>query len=263
MKLLIDADYIVYKSCAAAEDEIDFGEDLIVVTSKFSDAMKNVNRELDKIKREFFEPELILFFSDSRNFRKTLYPDYKGHRNRKKPCGYKRVINALKLSYEVIIMEELEADDALGIYATAHPGNCIVSPDKDLRQIPGLLYDLKNDPITITAEQGHQWHYIQTLAGDQTDGYAGVPGYGVKTSAKLFDEKGYYWDTVVDAFKSKNMTHDDALLNARLAKILQASDYDFINKRFIAWCPTAADYKTDDGARIPTEEDRRAIRGGV
>ena len=138
MKLLIDADYIVYKSCAAAEDEIDFGEDLIVVTSRFSDAMKNVNRELDKIKREFFEPELILFFSDSRNFRKTLYPDYKGHRNRKKPCGYKRVINALALSYEVITMYELEADDALGIYATANPGNCIVSPDKDLRQIPGL-----------------------------------------------------------------------------------------------------------------------------
>ena len=40
-------------------------------------------------------------------------------------------------------MEELEADDALGIYATANPGNCVVSPDKDLRQIPGLLYDLK------------------------------------------------------------------------------------------------------------------------
>ena len=40
MKLLIDADYIVYKSCAAAETEIDFGEDLIVVTSNFSDVMK-------------------------------------------------------------------------------------------------------------------------------------------------------------------------------------------------------------------------------
>ena len=38
MKLLIDADYIVYKACAAAETEIDFGEDLIVVTSQFSDA---------------------------------------------------------------------------------------------------------------------------------------------------------------------------------------------------------------------------------
>ena len=152
-------------------------------------------------------------------------------------------------------MDELEADDALGIYATSNPGCVIVSPDKDMRQIPGKLYDLKNDVIEITPEEGHKWHFIQTLAGDQTDGYAGVPGYGVKTSTKLFEEKGYYWDTVVDAFKSKGMTHDDALLNARLAKILCASDYDFINKRFIAWCPTAADYKADDGARVPTEAD--------
>ena len=74
MKLLIDADYIVYKSCAAAETEIDFGEDLIVVTSNFSDVMKNINRELDKIKKEFFDSTLILFFSHHQNFRKKLYP---------------------------------------------------------------------------------------------------------------------------------------------------------------------------------------------
>ena len=38
MKLLIDADFIVYKSCAAAETEIDFGDDVIIVTSKFTEA---------------------------------------------------------------------------------------------------------------------------------------------------------------------------------------------------------------------------------
>ena len=37
MSLLIDADFIVYKCCAASETEIDFGEDLIVVTSKFTE----------------------------------------------------------------------------------------------------------------------------------------------------------------------------------------------------------------------------------
>ena len=61
----------------------------------------------------------------------------------------------------------------------------------------------------------------------------------------------------------KDMTHDDALLNARLAKILQASDYDFINKRFIAWCPAAADYDPNNGAGVPTKEDRRSIRRGI
>ena len=115
MKLLVDADYVVYKCCASAEDEFDFGDDVIVVTSKFSDAIACVKRELNKIAQNFFDPEVILFFSDSRNFRKSIQPDYKGHRNRKKPCGYRRVINELKTQYQVIIMPSLEADDALGI----------------------------------------------------------------------------------------------------------------------------------------------------
>ena len=98
MKILIDADFIVYKSCAAAETEIDWGDDVIMVTSRFSDAMQAVKRELEKIKTKFMwdVPEIILFFSDSINFRKEILPAYKGHRNRKKPCGYKRIINALK-----------------------------------------------------------------------------------------------------------------------------------------------------------------------
>ena len=49
MSLLIDADYIVYKACAASEDEIDFGDDVIVVTSKFSQAYDMVIRELYSI----------------------------------------------------------------------------------------------------------------------------------------------------------------------------------------------------------------------
>ena len=97
MSLLIDADYIVYKSCAANETEIDWCEDLITVTSNFSEAYGMVKRELNNIATNLgcFD-DSILFFSDSINFRKSIDPDYKGHRNRKKPCGYKRVINKLK-----------------------------------------------------------------------------------------------------------------------------------------------------------------------
>ena len=73
MKLLIDCDYIVYKCCAATETEIDFGEDLIVVTSNFTDALNCVEKELKKIKDEFGSfVDIIIFFTSPDNFRKKM-----------------------------------------------------------------------------------------------------------------------------------------------------------------------------------------------
>jgi len=249
MRLLIDADFIVYKCCAACETEIDYGEDVIFVTSNFSDAYNAVKRDIQQIQDVFGSfSKPILFFSDSKNFRKKISPDYKGHRNRKKPCGYKRVIRNLKIEYDVCIMPELEADDAMGIYATKLTGNIIVSPDKDMRQIPGKLYNL-DDTTTITPEEGAKWHLIQTLAGDQTDGYSGVPGIGVKRAETLFNKEGYNWQTVVKAFEDKGLTEDDALLNARLARILTVEDYDSKQQEPKLWTPEAS-YTINDGTGL-------------
>jgi 5''-3'' exonuclease (including N-terminal domain of PolI) len=232
MKLLIDADFIVYKCCAACETEIDYGEDVILVTSNFSEAYSAVKREISNIQMQFGSfAKPTLFFSDSKNFRKKIFPDYKGHRNRKKPCGYKRVISGLKIEYDVIVMPQLEADDAMGIFATKFEGNIIVSPDKDMRQIPGKLYNLE-DTTTITPEEGAKWHLIQTLAGDQTDGYSGVPGIGVKRATTLFQERrlqlGYSCSKLLE---DKGLTETGWLsCNARLARILTNQEYDSKSK---------------------------------
>ena len=244
MKILCDADFIVYKACAAAETEVDFGNDVILVTSSFRDAYSATKRELTKLQNKLGSfSDIILFFSDSVNFRKKILPEYKGHRNRKKPCGYKRVINALKDEYKVIIKPTLEADDSMGIYSTKYPGNIIASPDKDMRQIPGQLYNF-DETFTIEPNAGATWHLIQCLSGDQTDGYGGVPGIGVKRAATLFDKEGYSWKTAVKAFTDKGLTEEDALLNARLAKILTIDDYDTEKQEVILWTPRA-DYSID------------------
>ena len=248
MKILIDADYIVYKSCAAAESEVDFGDDVILVTSNFNDAYNAAKREIARIEKKLGDfSTTILFFSDSTNFRKKILPEYKGHRNRKKPCGYKRVIEALKKEYKVIIKPTLEADDTMGVYATKYTGNIIASPDKDMRQIPGQLYNF-DETFTIDPDEGAKWHLIQSCAGDQTDGYSGVPGIGVKRATTIFEEKGYSWKTVLGMFKEKGYTEEDALTNARLARILTVDDYDFNKKQPKLWSPSS-DYKVNDGAR--------------
>ena len=239
MKLLIDADFTVYKCCAAAETEIDFGDDVIVVTSKFSEAYACVMREIKKIQRHFGSfDDIILFFSSPDNFRKKIQGDYKGHRNRKKPCAYKRVINKLKTEFEVITMPTLEADDAMGIYATKYPGNIIVSPDKDMRQIPGMLYNFEESTL-IKPEEGAKWHLVQSAAGDNTDGYSGIPGIGIKRATQMFEEKGWSWKTLRDAFKEKGLSEDIALMNARLAKILTTDDYDHEKGEPVLWSPKA------------------------
>lgn len=257
MTLLIDADFIVYKCCAANETEIDWGDDVITVTSRFNEAYDMVERELYNIANDIgcFD-DSILFFSDSANFRKAISASYKGHRNRKKPCGYRRVINKLKENYQVIVMPQLEADDAIGIHATQYPGNIICSPDKDMRQIPGELFDLSTEVVEITKEMGDRWHLIQTMAGDQTDGYSGVPGIGIKRAVALLDEHGDNWETVVNAFKEKDLGEEEALSNARLAKILQVENYDFSKQAVRLWEPPASSSPgADDGATVQAATD--------
>jgi 5'-3' exonuclease len=95
--------------------------------------------------------------------------------------------------------------------------------------------------MTVKEEDADEWHLIQTLAGDQTDGYAGVPGIGVKRAAALFKEEGFSWDTVVKAFADKDLSEEIALENARLARILRYTDYDFNESKPILWSPTTAD----------------------
>ena len=85
MKLLIDCDYIVYKCCASAETEIDFGDDVILVTSLFSEAMKCVERELKKLRYIPFMMILFSFLQVLIILGKKLLPEYKGHRNEKSP----------------------------------------------------------------------------------------------------------------------------------------------------------------------------------
>ena len=98
----------------------------------------------------------------------------------------------------------------------------------------------------IKDSDGKKWHLVQTLSGDQTDGYSGVTGIGVKRATTLFEDKGYSWKTVVEAFEEKGMTEEDALLNARLARILTADDYDFKHNKPIPWTPSS-DYQVDVG----------------
>ena len=237
--LLIDSDFLAYKAAQACEIGIDFGEDVIIAQSQFSEVLKVFNNELNKVTKAMMEDNFILYFSSTKNFRKKIYPDYKGHRMKRKPLGYKRLVNYCRENHNFKLIEGLEADDTIGIEATrfADPHNIIVSPDKDMRQIPSTLWDMKNDVVEITKDDGDRWHLIQSLSGDPTDGYSGCPGIGVKRASELLDKNENKWEAVCKAYRDRGLSDDDALLNARLAKILQKEDFDYDRNQPILWTP--------------------------
>ena len=237
--LLIDSDFLAYKAAQACEVGIDFGEDVIIAQSQFSEVLKVFHNELNKVTKAMMEDNFILYFSSTQNFRKKIYPDYKGHRMKRKPLGYKRLVNYCRKNHNFKLIEGLEADDTIGIEATrfADPNNIIVSPDKDMRQIPSTLWDMKDDVVEITKDDGDRWHLIQSLSGDPTDGYSGCPGIGVKRASELLDKNENKWEAVCKAYRDRGLSDDDALLNARLAKILQKEDFDYDRNQPILWTP--------------------------
>ena len=237
--LLIDSDFLAYKAAQACEIGIDFGEDVIIAQSQFSEVLRVFHNELNKVTKAMMDDDFILYFSSTENFRKKIYPDYKGHRMKRKPLGYKRLVNYCRENHNFKLIEGLEADDTIGIEATRHadPSNIIVSPDKDMRQIPSVLWNLTDDVVEITKEEGDRWHLVQSLSGDPTDGYSGCPGIGVKRATELLDKNENQWEAVCKAYRDRGLSDDDALLNARLAKILRNENYDHDRNQPILWNP--------------------------
>ena len=81
-------------------------------------------------------------------------------------------------------------------------------------------------------------HMKQTLMGDAVDCYPGCPGVGPVSARRILDVDGdeyAVWLDVVAAFEKAGLTEEDTLVQARLARILQSSDYNYDKEKPILW----------------------------
>jgi DNA polymerase-1 len=250
--LLVDADMFLFQAASACEVETDWGDDKWTLHSDAGDVRRVFDEKLIDIRTEIVElgqdvGRSILCFSDPsrRSFRHDLTETYKqARKGSRKPLAYAAVRDQLTESYKTIIKPRLEADDVMGIVSTRAPGKfIIVSGDKDMQQIPGLLYYQGELRETSTA-QADRYHLIQTLTGDATDGYPGCPGIGAIRAELFVDGKVWPelkpWQSVVRLFKESkaNLTEADALLQARLARILRNTEWDFDKSEVKLWTPS-------------------------
>lgn len=207
--------------------------------------------------------DFLLPLSVSSNFRKEFYPAYKANRaNKPKPALWGAIDGFLHELWpeKIIKRERLEGDDILGLLAT-HPcprlarGHKLIvaSIDKDMGTLPCRWYNPgkpDNGVRTISQHDADLFWMKQVLMGDSADNYPGLPQFGPKKTDALLnpiheqyldadpeDHLMALWWAVVAAYKVKGLTEEDAITQARLARILRHGDYNFKTEEVTLWTP--------------------------
>lgn len=237
MNLYLDGDIIAYRAAASAERPINWGDGLWTLHAFEDDVMKVVDDYIYDLKEGHDFDNVIGVVSDTKNFRKTIDPTYKGNRKDvRKPMLLGFAKDYLVDEYDGIMWENLEADDVLGILVTQSRDNVIWSLDKDLMTCPGLHF-IDGKLVDVEETEADYWFYTQTLTGDATDGYPGCPKIGPKTAQKILGTEGNMWDLVVSAYEKAGLTEEDALQQARLARILRDGEYNLDTGEVKLWKP--------------------------
>lgn len=244
MTLLIDADWLIYNSCCACEQDTRWTEHEHTLHSDERDIMNLIDNRIDVYKNIAGEKhDIIMCFTSYPTFRHEIFPEYKIHRiGKRKPLALRSVISNCKKIYDCVSYPNLEGDDVLGLLATngQYKNPIIVSVDKDMRTIPCKLIAAE-EVEHITEKKANRHWFEMSIAGDSTDGIVGVKGTGMVTATKLLadtpDTIDALWSKVAETYTKKGYTLADAILNARLTRILREGDYDYNTGEVKLWQP--------------------------
>ena len=275
-RLLIDADIVAYKIASTSQKSFQFDQDCepSLVVDEWSEVVPRIDQAIDDIKLTLGSDDVVICLScpTAENFRLDILPTYKGNRDySKRPVHLAAVKDYLADNYPSYRRPGLEADDVMGILSTSGPGKkIIVSEDKDMKTIPGWLFNPAKDTKAhlISEEAANRFHLHQTICGDITDGYQGCPGAGPTAAECILGDRTKWveyihifksgprkgqeetrwlateagkatpWECVVSLFNKYGLTEADALVQARVARILRACDFNFKTKEPILWKPS-------------------------
>lgn len=251
--MVVDGDVLVYNVAAACQEKFKWERDEITTYIDMRRAKQTADGMLSEWRSRLKCSEIVIALSDhGSNWRKLLLPSYKAHRSKDKPMGYYELETYIEDTYDVVQFPSLEGDDALAMRATdLGPKKAIVvTIDKDMKGVPIPMWNPSFpdvDPVDITVEEADFWHLLQTLMGDKVDNYDGCPGIGpVKAAAllapfwnpnkKKLDRSGA-WSAIIKAYAAAGMSVEEALVQARVARILRHDEYDYNTNKPILWRP--------------------------
>jgi len=210
VKALIDGDILVYRIGFASEDTTDR-----IAIARMAEFLEEL----------VLRPEVgdyqgyITGFNNYRNEIAKTAP-YKGNRVGERPKHYGFLREYLTTAWGFELVEDQEADDAIGIAAYAHDDPedyLIMSIDKDLDMIRGWHYNfIKDRKYFIDEYDGIVNFYRQILTGDRVDNIVGLKGIGPKKADKILSECVTEQEMYQAVLKAYDNDKDRVLENGQL-----------------------------------------------
>lgn len=154
---------------------------------------------------------------------------YKGNREKtQRPHWQDEATDYLVRRWDAKVITGMEADDALGINQT--DTSVLVSPDKDLDQVPGWHYNpVKEEKYHVDDIQAATNFWRQMLTGDATDNIHGLDGIGPTRAGNLLaglrtesSMRQRVWDMYMEAFDEQASERFNE--NYALLRILRSPD---------------------------------------
>ncbi len=200
MTLLIDADWLIYSSCCACEQDIQWDTNLHTLHADERDVHEMIDGRVAHYQNiAEGDKDVVMCFTEYPTFRHTIYPEYKGTRK------VKRRLNR-----------------------NVDWGTAPQDEQQSMRQQMGRLIEyLEQLPLTLVSVDG--------IEADDTMAYISqqlLPK--ILGEAKTLEQM---WEKVVAAYEKKKYNFADAVLNAQLARILRDGDFDFDTGEVSLWTP--------------------------
>jgi DNA polymerase-1 len=252
--ILLDSDVLVYQSLLVGQIDEWWDQDVVMRCCDMAEAKNHYWRCVLELV-ETLDSHLDRVYhclTLGSMFRRTLDPTYKSGRP-ERPVGYVAFRNEILSEPNCSVFQEIEADDIISITARGNMVEgrpyVICSVDKDLRQIPGRHYwpwhpNPAKVMATVTPVEAERNFWTQALMGDAGDKIPGCPGVGAKTAEKVLAgvdpmDAAANWKAIVAAYRKANTPDPeaDALLTARLVRLLRRGDYDPATGTVNLWEP--------------------------
>jgi len=261
---LVDFDILMFKFACRHEKKWCWPDETTSTSLDLDVAKTDLDEFLIDLQLTLNATDLLLCLTNEYNFRYVVLPSYKHNRqDKEKPALWAELRQYGIDNYPSKTKKWMEADDVMGYLGSMDPEHYIIcSTDKDMKTIPCQLYNWNKDkaPKRISRLEADTWFWMQVLMGDSTDGYPGCPGVGIAGAKKLvtewndqfvasLDYEELVWEQIVRTYQSASekrclktygkypLTEEDALQQARVARILRYGEYDSKREEVKLWSP--------------------------